>query len=128
MHRQAGVDHRVHEEDVPAVDLRVQVLEEADSVVALAVARELDEIERMVDRGAAREVADERDARLQRPDQQRLTAVVVAAELAAELPNAGSELVGVEEDLADALVSYRQGGQDAFARPKRTASRSKSRS
>jgi hypothetical protein len=96
--------------------------------MAVPVAGQLDEVERVMDRQAAREVAQERDAGLQRPDQQRLTAFVVAAEVGADLAYAGLDLVGVEEDLADALVACRRGAQDAFARPNRTASRSKSRS
>jgi hypothetical protein len=49
VHRQPGVDDGVHEHDVTAVDLGVQVLEEANAVVVLAVAGELDEIEMVVD-------------------------------------------------------------------------------
>ena len=90
--------------DVAALDLRVEVLQEADALVVLAVARELDEVERVVDRDRAREVADERDARLQRADEQRLAARVVAGDLGADLAHAGADLVGVEEDLADAVV------------------------
>jgi hypothetical protein len=82
----------------------------------------------MVDRNGAREVADERDARLQRADEQRLPVRVVAGELGTDLADAGRDLVGVEEDLADPLVSFCRDRQDAFARPKRRASRSKSRS
>jgi hypothetical protein len=128
MHGQAGVDDGVDEEDVAARDLRVEILEEADSVVVLAVAGQLDEVERVVDLDGAREVADERDARLEGTDEQRFATRVVAGDLGAELADASRDLVGVEEDLADALVSFRGDRQDAFARPKRRASRSKSRS
>jgi hypothetical protein len=113
---------------VAAVDLRVQVLEEADPFVVLAVARQLEEVERVVDRGRPREVADERDARLQRSDEERLVSGVVGGELVPDLPDPGADLLGVEEDLADALVAFCQRGQDAFRSPKRAASRSKSRS
>ena len=65
MHRQAGVDDGVHEHDVTALDLGVQIFQEPDAVVVLAVAGQLDEIEMVVDRERAREIADERDARLQ---------------------------------------------------------------
>jgi hypothetical protein len=82
----------------------------------------------VVDQDGAREVAEERQARLQRADEQRLAPRVVPGELGSELANAGTDLVGVEEDLADAFVACRQRAQDAFARPNRTASRSKSRS
>jgi hypothetical protein len=74
---------------MPAFDLHRDVLEEADPVVALMLGRpvagELDEIERVVDRQAAREVGDERDRRLQRRDQDRLEALVVPCNVGAEL-------------------------------------------
>jgi hypothetical protein len=115
---------------VPAVDLVVQVLQEADParVLVRAVAGQLDEVERVVDRERAREVGDERDRRLERADQQRLEAPVVVAELGAELLDARSELGGLQEDLADPRVVDGRLGQDAFWNPKRAASRSKSRS
>jgi hypothetical protein len=49
VHRQPGIDDGVHEHDITAVDLGIQILEEANAVVVLAVARELDEIEMVVD-------------------------------------------------------------------------------
>jgi hypothetical protein len=129
VHGQPGVDDGVDEDDVAPVDLDVEVLQEADAVVVrLAVAGELDEVERVVDRDAARQVADERDARLQRPDEERLVPGVVPRELGADLADARGDLVRVEEDLADPFVSRRERRQDAFRSPKRAASRSKSRS
>jgi hypothetical protein len=128
VHRQPGVDHRVDEHDVPPLDLGVEVLQEPDALVVLAVARELDEVEGMVDRRGARQVADERQAGLQGADEQRLAPGVVLRELGADLADAGADLLGVEEDLADALVSGGQRRQEAFRSPKRAASRSKSRS
>jgi hypothetical protein len=128
VHRQPGVDDGVDEDDAPPLDLRVEILEEADALVVLAVARQLDEVEGVVDPRGAGEVADEGDARLERADEQRLLAGIVARELGAQLADAGADLVGVQEDLADALVSCRQGAQDAFLSPKRAARRSKSRS
>jgi hypothetical protein len=114
---------------VTALDLQRDVLEEADAVVALlllgAVAGQLDEVERMVDRQCARQVADERDASLERPDQEGLQALVSTRQLGAELEYTGRDLVGVEEDLPDAIVQL---AQDAFRSPYRAASRSKSRS
>jgi len=50
MHRHPGVDHGVDEDDVAALDLRIKVLEEADALFVDAVARELDEVEVVVDR------------------------------------------------------------------------------
>jgi len=113
---------------VAPLDLGVEVLQEPDALVVLPVAGQLDEVERVVDGRRLREVADERDARLERPDEERLLPLVVARQLARELTDAGADLVGVEEDLADARVACRQGAQDAFLSPKRAARRSKSRS
>jgi hypothetical protein len=133
VHRQSRVDDGVDEDDVAALDLAVEVLEEADPVAVCAVAGQLDEVEGVEDRQRLREVGEEGDAGLQRADEQRLSAAEVALELGPELADALPELVRVEEDLADPLagpVRARCGecAQDAFARPKRTASRSKSRS
>jgi hypothetical protein len=56
------------------------------------------------DRHRPRQVGEEDEARLQRPDQQRLAAVVVGRDLAAELSDPRVDLVGREVDLTDALV------------------------
>jgi len=96
VHREARVDHGVDEDHVAAVDAGVQVLQEPDRAVGLAVARELDEVELVRRRKGAGEIADERDAGLQRPDEQRLAALVVAGDLGAELADAGTELTGAE--------------------------------
>jgi len=128
VHRHPGVDHGVQEDDVAALDLRVEVLEEANALFVDPVAGELDEIEVVVDRDRARQVADERDARFQTTDEQRLPAGVVAGQLSAELPNARADLVSIEKDVADALVELDQCAQEAFRNPYRVASRSKSRS
>jgi hypothetical protein len=117
VHRHPGVDHRVDEYDISALDLRVEVLQEADALLVDAVAGELDEVEIVVNRRRARQVADEGDARLERSDEEWLLAGVVAAELRAELPDAGADLVGIEEDLADALVELDQRAQEAFCNP-----------
>jgi len=102
------VDDLVDDDDIAAADLEVEVLEEADAGVASelggAVACELDEVERVRDRDRAREVDDERDARLERPDEDRLTVGVVACQLGSELLDAGGDLGGAEVDLADAFV------------------------
>src|SRR5437588_858966 len=83
--RQPGIDDLVDDEDVAAGDLHVEVLDEADPVVAAhgrrAVSRELDEIEGVMNRHRAGEVDDERDAGLERPDEQRLAVAVVAGDL-----------------------------------------------
>jgi hypothetical protein len=54
VHRQARVDNLLDEHDVAPLDVGVEVLEEANLVVAAglggSVARELDEVERVQDR------------------------------------------------------------------------------
>jgi hypothetical protein len=69
-----------------------------------AVAGELDEVERVRDRDRAREVGQEDEARLQRADEDRFAALVVACDLGPELADPRAELVGGEVDLADSLV------------------------
>jgi hypothetical protein len=128
MHRQAGVDHRVDEDDVAPVQLDVEILQEPDAVIVLAVAGQLEEVEMVENRDCAREVADERDAALQRADEQRLPPRVVGGELRTDLADARTDLVRVEEDLSDAFVVARCRSQDAFRSPYRAASRAKSRS
>jgi hypothetical protein len=117
VHRHPGVDHRVHEHDVSAGDVGVEVLQEANALLVDAVARELDEVEVVVNRRRPRQVADERDARFERSDEERLLAGVVPTQLRAELPDACADLVGIEEDLGDALVELNQRAQEAFCNP-----------
>jgi hypothetical protein len=90
--RQARVDHVLDDQDVASGDLRIQILEEADAGMAALigpgrVARELDEVEAVVDRQGAGQVRDEDDARLERRDEQRLPTFVVTGDLAPELPD-----------------------------------------
>jgi hypothetical protein len=56
------------------------------------------------DRQRARQVGEEDEARLQRPDEQRLAPVEVARDLGAELLDARRDLARGEVDLADARV------------------------
>jgi hypothetical protein len=110
---------------VPPLDLLVEVLEEADlrvpaGVLAGAVAGDLDEVEVVEDRRRARQVDSEDDAGLERADEQRLEVGVVARDLGAELRDARRDLVGVEVDLADAVVAeQRLPPRDAASSPAR---------
>jgi virulence-associated protein VagC len=128
VHRQAGVDHRVDEDDVAPIELDVEILQEPDAVVVVPVTGQLEEVEVVEDRDRARQVAEKRDAALQRADEQRLSPGVVRCQLGADLAYPGADLVGVEEDLSDAFVAARCRSQDAFRSPYRAASRAKSRS
>ncbi len=84
---------------MPARELRVKIFQEADALVAAGlgavVAGELDEVECVQDRERAREVADERQTRLQRADDERLAPGEVPRDLGAELSDAGVNLLGV---------------------------------
>jgi hypothetical protein len=72
--------------------------------VRAVVARELDEVDLVVNRDRAREVGQEDDARLQEREQQQLAALVVAGDLGAELLDAAAQLLGRQEDVADSSV------------------------
>jgi hypothetical protein len=113
---------------VAAGDLRVQVLEEADAGMAAPVgagrvARELDEVEAVVDPERPGQVGDEDDARLQRRDEERLTVFVVTRDLAPELADTRLQLPAREVDLPEA----RLGSYDASSSWYRSARRSMSR-
>jgi hypothetical protein len=135
--RQPGVDDVLDDDDVPAVDARVQVLDEPDrrrpAGLVGGVPGEFDEVDVVQDRDRARQVCEEDEARLQRGDQERLTALVVGGDLGAELGDAYGDLLGREVDLADARVARdvptgrAQVRQEASFRPYRWARRSMSR-
>ena len=90
-------------------DLRVEVLEQPDPCVpagvgARRIAGELEVVEPVRDPQRPREVGDEDNARLQRCDEQRLAAVVLGGDLAAELADAPPELLAGKVDLADGVA------------------------
>ncbi len=126
--RQARVDHVLDDQDVPAGDLRVQILEQADAGMAAAVgagrvARKLDEVEPMVNPEGPGQVGDEDDARLERRDEQRLFVLVVTGDLAPELADTRPQLPAREVDLPEP----RLGGYVASSSWYRSARRSMSR-
>jgi hypothetical protein len=91
--------------------------------IRAVVAGELDEVDLVRDRDRAREVGEEDDARLQQGNEQQLPACEVRRDLRAELVDPCPQLLGGEEDLADAGV----GPYDARSSRYRWASRSMSR-
>ena len=125
--RQAGVEDVLDDDDMPFLDLDVQVLEQPDGGVptgrAAGVSGQLDELEVMEDRQRARQVGEEDDAGLERRDEQRLEPVVFACQLCPDLPDARADLGSAEVDLADPAVC----GYDASFRRYRWARRSTSR-
>ena len=75
---------------MPAGKLAVEVFEQPDPRVAAGVwlrgvARELDEVQAVVDPDRARQVGDEDNARLERRDEERLSTLIVTGDLASEL-------------------------------------------
>jgi hypothetical protein len=91
---------------VPVRHGRVQVLEQPDALVATrsgaAESGELDEVELVRNRNRPREVGDEEQRPVQRRDEDRLGARVVAADLGAELRHSRLDLLGREIRGADA--------------------------
>jgi len=126
--RQAGVDDVLDDDDVPARDLAVQILEQPDArmaalVRARGVARELEEVDPVRDAQRARQVGDEDEARFQRRDEQRLAAVVVAAQLAPELTDARLQLPAREVDLAEARAATYDASSSRYRSARRSMSR-----
>jgi hypothetical protein len=74
------------------------------SRVGAVVAGELDEVDLVGDRDGAREVGQEDEAGLQQRQKQQLAVGVVPCDLSTELPDTSPQLLGCEEDLADAGV------------------------
>ena len=125
--REAGVDDVVDQQDVAPADVEIEVLQQADAVLAARigapVACELEEVDPVHDRDRPREVGEEDEAGLEQADQDGLSAGVVLGDLPAELGDASRDLLGAEVDGADSLVAL----QDARSRLYRSASRSMSR-
>jgi hypothetical protein len=126
--REARVDHVLDDHDVPAGDLRVEVLEEPDAGVAAlvgagGVARQLEEVEPVGNAKGARKIRDEDDARLEWRDEQRLAPLVIAPELTPKLADARVQLLAREVDLAEAGAA----AYDASSSRYRSARRSMSR-
>jgi hypothetical protein len=77
-----------------------------------------------MDRDRTGQVGEEREARLERPDEERLAVAIVRCDLPAELRDAGGDLPRGQVDLADRVVSSRY---EASSRRYRWARRSTSR-
>jgi hypothetical protein len=129
--RQAGVDDVLDEQDVPAGDLLVEVLEETGLPLApglgAAVAGELDEVDVVEDRQRPGEVGQEDGRGLQRGDEEGFEAFVVGRDVVGELADSMLDRGRIQVDVADAGVVQSQGCYDASLTPKRCASRSMSR-
>ena len=122
MQRQARVDDVLDDEHVPTAAVLVEILEQTNSFRCSVVRLELDEVERMRDGRAAREIRGEDDAALERHDEQQVASLVVGRDLGAELSHPLRQLGRREEDLALA-----GGAHEARSSRKRAASRSRSR-
>jgi hypothetical protein len=104
---EAGIDDVLDHDDMAAGQLGVEILQEPDPGMAAlvgagGVARELQEVEAVLDPDGAREIGDEDEARLERRHEQRVEAVVLAPQLAPELTDACRQLLAREVDLAEA--------------------------
>jgi len=106
--RQAGVDDVLDDHHVTALDGAVQVLQEANPLVAAwrgaSVAGELDEIDFVRRTDRAREVGEEEERAFQRRDEDGIETRVVRRDLRAQLRDAPLDLLGGEVRLADAEV------------------------
>jgi hypothetical protein len=65
----------------------------------------------MRDRESAREIGQEDGARLERCDQQRLSARIGLGDLRAELGDAAADLLAGQVDIPDGVSLRRQGGR-----------------
>ena len=65
------------------------------------VCRQLDEVERMGNGDRARQVGEKDEARFQRRDEERVSALVVAGDFASELAYAGLQLLTAEVNLPE---------------------------
>jgi hypothetical protein len=108
---------------VASFDLRVEVLEQADPRAVLVVRGELEEVELVWDRGRAREVGAEDEARLQRRDEERVLAGVVEREVGAELAHACADLLAAEVDVADAARRRQLARSSLYRSARRVMSR-----
>src|SRR6266542_2002085 len=107
--RQTGVDYVLHDQDVPAGDLGIEVLEQPDARVTPGigsggVARQLEEVDAVRNVERPREVGQEHEARLERRDQERFPAGVVARDLASELADARLQLITAEVNVPETRV------------------------
>src|SRR5206468_4803184 len=87
-----------------ALDVDVEVLEDADDargVGRVAVARDRHEVDLARNGQVAHQVGHEEDGALEHADQEQVAALVVGRDLRAELGDARSERLLVDQDLAD---------------------------
>src|SRR5207247_359195 len=97
-------DDVLHHEDVAALDVDVEVLEDADDtrgVRGVAVARDRHEVDLAGDRQAAHQVGHEEDRPFQDADEQEVAAVVVRRDLLAELRDPPLQGVSIDQDVGD---------------------------
>src|SRR3954463_9015647 len=102
------VDDILDHEHVTALDRRVQILEQTDSLVpagcGTAVACELDEVQLVDRRNRAREIGGEEERSLGGPPEHETAVAVVSRDLGSELGDARLDLLLGEIGLADAKL------------------------
>jgi hypothetical protein len=107
--RETRVDDVLDDQDVAVSDRGIEVLQDPDDARGVgrrAVARHRHEVELAVDGQAPHQVGEEGDRALQDRDQQGRAALVVAADLGAELGDPPLQLVLRDEHLADRVLAH----------------------
>ena len=110
--RQARVDDVLDDEDVPALDVDVEVLENPHNsrgVGRRAVARDGHEVDLARHRQMAHEVGQEEDGALEDADEEQVAACVVGGDLRAELGDPPLERRLLDQDLRDRLLELSRG-------------------
>jgi len=87
------------------------------------VARELDEVEPMVNRQSPREIGDEDDAGFERRDQQRFASLVVTGDLPPELGDACPQLLAREVDVPQLWLRRYDASSSWYRSARRSMSR-----
>src|SRR3954453_19485921 len=109
LQREARVDDVLDDQDVAALDRRVEVLEDPHDAARggrRAVRRDGHEVALPRDRDAAPQVREEELRALEDADEQQVAVAVLGAHRVPERPHALLELVGLDEDLADGGVAH----------------------
>jgi hypothetical protein len=103
--RRPRVHDVLHEEDVPALERRVHVLQESDAAaLPVGVRGELDDVECVRYPQRASQVREEHDARLQWGDEDGIEAGVLATDLRPQLGDTSGDVVARQVDVADVAV------------------------
>src|SRR4051812_48480921 len=104
---QTRVDDVLDDEDVPALDIDVQVLENPDNsrgIRRVAVARDGHEVDLAWDRQLPHEIGHEENGALEDAHEEQVAARIVGGDLLAELGHAALEHIPLDQRLRDRLL------------------------